>query len=215
MEIKELRYGNPDRSNKIQLERVSYLDGLIPELTTYDFPPNDGEVVKEEIAELVSVTNSLSDNSELTKRFELYDSSLEKYFIQSVAEAGAPQDQVAAIVSSVREDTLPILVKLKYHFQRPRPIQLSMMLGMDLYPYASKTADSPSYPAGHAFQARLYAEVLGNMYPNLHKALHDLATDVMWSRIYMGIHYQSDCRYADYVAKVVCAHPDFRRKYKL
>lgn len=216
MELNALQYGNPDRSNKQYLQKESYLDGLLPELTNYSFPPNDSEATKEELLELVSVTNTLSENTELQRRFEIYDTSFDIFMTQSLSDKGGiPEEDIRELIKEVKEDTKPLLIKLKYHYQRPRPFQVSLLRGIELVPYSSYAANSPSYPSGHAFQSRVYAEVLGNKYPQFHKALHDLATDIMWSRIYMGVHYASDCRFADYVAQVVCAHPDFRKKYKL
>lgn len=215
MELNKLQYGNPDRSNNVYLNKESYLDGLLTELKNYPFNPNDSEATRGEILELVTATNQLSDNVELIHRFDVYDKAFEEYMIESLSNVGIPQEETQALLKSVKEDIKPLLVKLKYFYQRPRPYQLSKMIGVELLSYRSVAADSPSYPSGHAFQARVYAEVLGNKYPQYHKALHDLATDIMWSRVYMGVHYVSDGTFADYVAQVVCAHPDFRKKYKL
>lgn len=215
MELNKLQYGNPDRSNNVYLNKETYLDGLLTELKNYPFNPNDSEATRGEILELVTATNQLSDNVELIHRFDVYDKAFEEYMIESLSNVGIPQEETQALLKSVKEDIKPLLVKLKYFYQRPRPYQLSKMIGVELLSYRSVAADSPSYPSGHAFQARVYAEVLGNKYPQYHKALHDLATDIMWSRVYMGVHYVSDGTFADYVAQVVCAHPDFRKKYKL
>lgn len=215
MELNQLQYGNPDRSNKSYLSKENYLDSLLPELQNYPFYANDSTETQEEIMELVSVTNTLSENPELIRRFEIYDTGFHIFMAQNLASNGVPEEEIRELLAQVKEDTKPLLIKLKYFYQRPRPYQLSLMRGIELSPYSSEAANSPSYPSGHTFQARVYAEVLGNKYPHFHKALHDLATDIMWSRIYMGVHYASDCRFADYVAQVVCAHPDFRKKYKL
>jgi hypothetical protein len=216
MELNALQYGNPDRSNQAYLQKESYLDTLLTELQNYPFPPNESEQTKEEILELVSVTNKLSENTtDLLKRFDVYDTSFQEYIIQSLANNGISELQLEATLKSVKEDTKPLLLKVKYFYQRPRPFQLARMRNINLIPFSSVAADSPSYPSGHTFQSRVFAEVLGNQYPQFHKALHDLATDIMWSRIYMGVHYPSDCQFADYMAKIVCAHPDFREKYKI
>lgn len=217
MTINDLQYGNPDRRNQHYLNQTSYLDSLLDELKSYSFSANDSEETKSEIAELISTTNELanSNNEELFRRFDIYDKAFEEYMSQSLVKSGISLPEVDMLLQSVKQDIKPLLVKLKYHFQRPRPYQLSKMLDLELISFSSVAADSPSYPSGHTFQSRVYAEVLGNAYPQFHKALHELATDIMWSRIYLGLHYPSDCQYADYVAQVVCSHPEFKKKYKL
>jgi hypothetical protein len=57
--------------------------------------------------------------------------------------------------------------------------------------------------------------VLGNKYPKYWRPLQDLADDIIKSRIYLGLHYQSDCDFAHYMADSVLNHPDFKKKYKL
>ncbi|MBM3201305.1 MAG: hypothetical protein FJZ56_02730 [Chlamydiae bacterium] len=215
MHINELQYGNPDRNHFYYLNKTTYLDTLLPELQSFPFPANDSEETKAEIQELINTTNQLADNEELVRRFDLYDNSFEKYMVEILAQSGIPFGDVDVLLQSIKDDIKPLLVKLKYHYQRVRPYQLSKMLGMELISFKSTAADSPSYPSGHAFQSRVYAEVIGNQYPKYHKALHDLATDIMWSRVFMGVHYLSDSQFSDYVASVVCNHPEFKKKYKL
>lgn len=213
--VNDLQYGNPDRRNNIYLHTESYLDSLLEELTNYPFPLNDSEETKAEIQELMTLTDQISYNEDLLNRFDIYDKEFEEYMTQSLVNSGISLAEADVLLQSVKTDTKPLLVKLKYHYQRVRPYQLSKMLGLELISFSSVAADSPSYPSGHAFQSRVYAEVLGNKYPQFHKALHELATDIMWSRMYLGVHYPSDCQFADYVAQVVCNHPEFKRKYKL
>jgi len=110
---------------------------------------------------------------------------------------------------------VPLLVKLKYAYNRPRPYQLANYKKMPLFVWRARSADSPSYPSGHCFQSKIYAEVLGNKYPKYYKALNELANDIMYSRQYMGAHYPSDSEFAIYVAEVVMKHPEFAKKYKL
>ena len=117
------------------------------------------------------------------------------------------------VVREIHDDIIPLIVKLKFTYNRPRPYQLSFFKGLKLYPFKSATADSPSYPSGHAYQAKIYAEVLGNIYPKFYKALNDLANDIAWSRLYLGVHYPTDTEFALYMADIVLKHPEFRKKF--
>jgi hypothetical protein len=213
--LEELVYGNPNRSYLIYLETENYLDSLLNELQSYPFPPNDSEETAKEIYELSKNVAALKDNPAAMNRFLNYDLDFETFIIQKMKDAGLPEKDVRELVINLHKDIVPLLVKLKYHYNRPRPFQVAYYKKLSFYPYKSYSADSPSYPAGHAFQARIYAEVLGNTYPKFYQALKELSYDIATSREYLGVHYHSDIEFAAYCADTVLKHPDFVKKYKL
>jgi hypothetical protein len=210
-----LSYGNPSRSLLPTLKEKSYLDSLLLELSSYAFPSNDGQEVIDEINQLINYTNTLSSDEDLQKRYKLYDSRFEEYIVNVLSNVGIDRQEVIDTIKSIHDDIKPFLVKLKYHYQRVRPYQLSHILSMRLYVYDSETANSPSYPSGHTVQAKLYADVLGNKYPKYYNQLQDLATDITDSRMAMGLHFPSDCEFGLYVADTIVNHPEFKKKYRL
>lgn len=214
--MNELSFGNASRKNLIHINTENYLDSLLSELKNYPYPANDSEAAKKEINDLVAATQQLSISPEFEKRFVVYDNGFENYIINSLVKVGVPADEVTAIVKSLHDDISPLLMKLKYFYQRVRPQQLAYLLGIyTLNPYDSVSANTPAYPSGHALLSKVYAEVLGNKYPKYYKALTELATDIMWSRIYMGLHYTSDCNFSTYISETICNHLEFKRKYSL
>jgi hypothetical protein len=215
MQVNELRFGNPNRSHLVYLKTENYLDSLIPELSSYPPPANDSEQAYQEIHQLIEYTSFVEKDEQLRRRYELYDGNFENYIIERLVNAGADKEQVEKIVREIHDDIIPLIVKLKFNYNRPRPYQLSFFKGLKLYPFKSASADSPAYPSGHAYQAKIYAEVLGSIYPKFYKALNDLANDIAWSRLYLGVHYPTDTEFALYTAEVVLKHPEFRKKYKL
>lgn len=215
MQLKELAFGNPSRHHLIYLETENYLDSLIPELSSYPFPANDSEDSSKEILDIIKYTQYLKDDEQLLRRFNLYDTEFEGYIIKRLVDAGMPEKEVTDTIVEIHKDIVPLLVKVKYIYNRPRPQQLAFYKKMPLHVWRSRNADSPAYPSGHTFQAKVYAEVLGNTYPQFYKALHELATDISYSRQYMGAHYPSDCEFALYMADIVIKHPEFAKKYKL
>jgi hypothetical protein len=208
-------YGNPNRTYLQYLSQTTYLDSLLPELNSYPYADNNSQEAIDEINVLINATNELSSNAELEKRYFLYDEKFEDYIINVLSNKGIPYEDVSNIVKDLHNDIVPIITKLKYNYQRIRPLQLSFMYQMGLYPYQCKNCDSPSYPSGHSLQSRIYCEVLGNKYPKYYKQLMELANDISKSRIYLGVHYPSDCTFANYVSDVILNHPEFKRKYKL
>ena len=210
-----LTYGNPTRDLIPFLKTETFLDSLLSELYSYPYPDNNSQEVIDEINKLTDYTNSVADNPDLIKRYEIYDAEFENYLVKSLSNVGVPEQEVIDTINSLKEDILPLILKLKYYYQRIRPNQLSHMLQMRLYPFASVSADTPSYPSGHTYSSKIYCNVLGNMYPKLFQELDKLAKDVSDSRQYLGLHYASDADFANYVADCVLAHPEFKKKYRL
>lgn len=208
-------YGNPSRNFLPYLKTESYLDSLLPELASYPFFSNDGQEVIDEINQLINYTNTLSSDDVLQKRYKLYDKNFEEYFINSLSNVGVDRQEVTELIKQVHDEIVPLIVKLKYHYQRVRPNQLSHNLSMRLYPFESSTIDSPSYPSGHSVQAKLYADVLGNKYPKYYRQLKALSNDIAESRLSMGLHYPSDILFGEYVCELVLNHPEFKKKYRL
>jgi hypothetical protein len=215
MQLNDIKFGNPNRQHLIYLKSENYLDSLLPELSSYPFPANESELAKEELELLTQYTDFLANDEKLKRRFELYDSEFEAYMTERLIGQGADEKEVKELVIELHKDIVPLLVKLKYHYNRPRPYQLAYYIKPELHPFRAKSADSPSYPSGHCYQSRIYAEVLGSRFPKYYQALQELATDIMWSRQYLGVHFPSDSEFALYTADVVLKHPDFRKKYKL
>ncbi len=215
MEINNIVYGNPTRQHLIYLKSENYLDSLLEELSSFPPPANDSEVCQNELQKLIEYTNHLSQNENIQSKVSLYDVDFENYIINNLVNSGIPEKKLRELIVEIHKDIVPLAVKLKYKYNRARPQQIAFYYNLSLFPFRSKSADSPSYPSGHAFQSRIYAEVLGNTYPKYYKALNDLSTDISWSRQYMGVHYPSDIEFANYAADMVIQHPDFRKKYKL
>jgi hypothetical protein len=210
-----LTYGNPSRNYLPYLKTESYLDSLLSELASYPFPSNNGQDVIDEINQLINYTNTLSSDEVVQKRYKLYDTKFEEYFVNVLTNMGLDRQEVSDTIKQIHDDVVPLVVKLKYHYQRVRPYQLSHILSMRLYPFESQTSMTPSYPSGHSVQSKLYADVLGNKYPKYYKQLQALAADISESRLAMGIHYPSDILFSEYVSELCLNHPEFKKKYRL
>lgn len=98
------------------------------------------------------------------------------------------RDEILKII----HDTEPTLMALKNYYNRPRPAQVNSTL----QPRKSSTAQSPSYPSGHAFQAFLIAEHLGKKYPLHYFKFQRIAHRIADARVKAGLHYPSDNRAA-------------------
>lgn len=210
-----LVFGNPNRVLLGYLKRETYLDDLQEDFFKYPPPKNDSTEAQEELQEIIVLTEELSKNDFLQKRYELYDKEFEKYLVNILEKQGIQKDNLEKIIRSLHDDIIPVLVKTKFYFQRIRPHLLAFYYNLPVFPFVSTTSFSPSYPSGHTFQIKVYCEVLGNLYPQFYNSLMGLAEDVSKSRIYMGLHYKSDVEFGKYMAEMVLNHPEFKKKYKL
>lgn len=215
LDKKELIFGNPNRRLYLFLKQESYLDSLLNELQSYAPPSNDSPEIQNEIHELINFVNGISFDTEFQKQLKVYDDNFEEYIIKALSSQGINEAEVRNAVNEMHDDIIPLIVKLKFFYKRIRPSTLAAYYELPLYSFESKTADSPAYPSGHTIQSIVYCEVLGNKYPKFYKALMEVAKDITLSRLYMGLHYASDCDFGGYVAEVILKHPEFRKKYKL
>ncbi len=210
-----LTFGNITRQLLPFLKKESYLDSLLIELNNYPHPDNNSQDVINEINKLIELTDSIANKEDIQKRYKLYDENFECYIMNVLSNTGIPKEEIEAVMKDIHADITPLLVKLKYGYQRVRPIQLSYMLQMMLVPYHSKSCDTPSYPSGHTLYANIYCKVLGNKYPKYYNPLMQLADDITDSRMSMGLSYYSDCTFADYISSCILSHPEFKTKYRL
>lgn len=210
-----LIFGNPNKEFLGILKQETYLDSLLDELKNYPPPSYDSSQSEEELNTTLQMCDSLSSDANTESRYKYYDVSFDKYIVDVLVSMNVPKADIENLINELHDDITPLLIKLKYHYQRVRPHQLAFYYNSPLYPYFSPTANTPSYPSGHCFQATIYCEVLGNKYPKFYQSLKKLSEDISVSRIYLGVHYPSDVEFAKYCADTVLNHTDFKRKYKL
>ena len=210
-----ITWGNPLQKHLPYLEdRKDFLDPLIPQLTKFSFPKNSSKGAREELNLLVDYVDALKSDEEALKRYKAYDKSLTAVLAQVVVEQNLG-DKGVSLIDQLIDDTKPLIVKLKFHFQRPRPYQLAQYYKLKLFPYQSQSNDSPSFPSGHTLQSRVICDVLGNHFPEKYDYFDRVAKDVEYSRLYLGCHYPSDNDYSLFIAETILSSKEFKKKYSL
>jgi hypothetical protein len=213
--LDSITWGNPFQKHLPYLEEnKSFLEKHIPQLIKFTFPKNSSKGTREELNQLVDYVDTLKTDGEAIKRYRAYDTSLEKVFAQVIMEQDLG-DKGIELIDQLLDDTKPLIIKLKFYFQRPRPYQLAEHYKVKLFPFSSKSDDSPSYPSGHALQAKLICYVLGNHFPQKYDYFENLCKDIEYSRQYLGIHYPSDIDYSLYIADTIIRDKEFKAKYSL
>ena len=95
---------------------------------------------------------------------------------------------------------IPIIVKIKDYYNRPRPFETAQKLGLDISFDDLETAKSPSYPSGHTIQAYVVALKLSEQFPEFEEELLSIAEIISQSRIDRGVHFPTDIEYGREVA---------------
>lgn len=213
--LDSITWGNPLQNHLPYLEeKGDYLEKLIPQLVKFPFPKNSSKGTREELNALVDYVDEIKKDEETLKRYRVYDKSLSKVFAQIIIENNLGE-KGAEMVDNLIEDLKPLTIKLKFHFQRPRPYQLAQQYKLKLFPFPSTSDNSPSYPSGHTLQAKIVSYVLGNHFPEKFDFFENFAKDVEYSRLYLGVHYPSDNDYSLYIAETIIRDKEFKAKYQL
>lgn len=180
-----------------QMSRKSELIQIAPEsLPVIPFPANDSMETQNELTALTKVRVSKSD----LEFMKVTDTDIAAPFAEYAEKNGLRFPK--SVMDRIMSDAVPFILELKYTYNRPRPFKLAYMYGIELDPYPSKTADTPSYPSGHAFQAYLLSYVIGAIYPEHAKALEAISKRVGQSRVNMKVHFQSDIEAGRVFAKL-------------
>jgi hypothetical protein len=205
--IDQIKYGNlskeyseiisePDKLS-IKLNKL----GLYKPLFKISPPSNSSLRTKKELENLVKYTNNISEVVlEFCKRadtnsFDIFLDFLKRHGIYDTTE-----EDLYSVIRAVE----PLMLKLKKHYNRPRPFQLAYYYDLDLHVLnESDTANTPSYPSGHALEAYVMAEKLAEKYPKHSYKLRRLGKLIGLSRLLLGVHYRSDYDFARYVGKLI------------
>jgi hypothetical protein len=214
MDSNSIFYGNPNIEQLNFINSKGLVDVLFESLKDEVMPKNDSELTKEELNEISDYLKIIAEeeNKEFLNRYKAYDKNLVHVITTIFKEKNI---DVEGLCLDIVKDINPLISKLKYHFQRPRPHQLAYYYKLKLFPYKSDVAQSPSYPSGHTTQAYVILNVIGNKYPELYNYCKDIIDDISLSRIYLGLHYQSDNDFAKFVGKQIIKNKEFSKKYEI
>lgn len=99
-------------------------------------------------------------------------------------------EELSKIILNPLVITIVLFSKTLINRSRPEQVDNSII------PLNKDTAQTPSYPAGHAFQAYVLYKYLSKKYPDKEKLFKELALKCDECRIKAGLHYPSDGIYS-------------------
>jgi acid phosphatase (class A) len=205
--LDKVTYGNLSlRYKEISLRRDKVSEklmkfGLYDRLFEIPPPANSSTETERELLKLVNILKNLSDVTlEFCKQAE---KDHVKLFIEYLNRHGI-NDINKDDLNIVLNELEPLLIRLKEHYNRPRPYQLANYYGLDIYvPIDAYMALTPAYPSGHSFEGYILGEILSAKYPEHAVGLLKLGKNVGLSRIATGVHYPSDHEFGRYLGAII------------
>ena len=134
----------------------------------------------------------------LNKKFVKDYDDIEGAFARTAKEEGVEYDK--SIAAKLINESSPLILKLKKHFNRPRPKQLAKKMNIKIKDIEMDSMKTPSYPSGHSAQGILIAKVLGDKYPKAKSAFAKTGENISYSRNVARAHYKSDSKIGEKLA---------------
>jgi acid phosphatase (class A) len=153
-----------------------------------DFPENNSNTTIKELQYLSGLTKSRTPRDvELIKQVDEEPNLL---YIDVLKRLGLkfPVDEF----NKAWDIIYPVIMNLKYYFNRPRPYQLADYYNIDISYIATDSINTPSYPSGHSAYAATSAYLLAAKYPEHSGEFFDKVGIVSKCRMMQGVHYPSD-----------------------
>jgi hypothetical protein len=150
-------------------------------------PPVDSEQARDELRRTMEHVASARIHPEFC---EAVDQDLLSPILAALEKRGFQVD--SGELSEISDDLIPLILRIKYRFNFPRPWQISSALGLPLRRFVSPSAETPSYPSGHAIQAGALCCLLGERHPEVARDLNRVATLIGMTRLQLGVHFPMD-----------------------
>jgi hypothetical protein len=211
----DLRYGNLTKELQAKMKVENIFTKYVGDFS-FDEYPNYADSA-EEVMKIIQIQQNAekSSNWDAIKQFcLLWDEDIFNAFEVTLQRMNIPYDQeYLDYIYSMSEDIGALVVQLKSHYQRPRPFQLALYTNQNLHPYDSVSAQSPSYPSGHAVQALFILSVIAFHYEEKKDELMKLAKQISDSRVILGLHYPSDNEFGLQIVSQLLLKDDIKEKY--
>lgn len=212
--LNSVTYGNPSSEQKKIIEASCLTEQLFLKLKDFPFPANDSELVKDELNEMVDYTLSMAteENDQYLKRYKSYDRNILHVIISTFKQKGI---DIESLCLDINNDIQPLILNLKYFYQRPRPSQIAQYYNLGLYPIASHSAQSPSYPSATMATAFVVLTTISHRYPTHYSFCKEMIKDVALSRYCLGLNFNGDMDFAKTIAQEILKYGAFAMKYEI
>ena len=163
-----------------------YFKGLkLNDYKNNSFPKNESNKTKKEVEYL----KKLKQNKEFVTASDDILGRFKTYFKENNI------DYPVMLVEDLLNGSKNFIMKLKYFYNRPRPVQIAKNLNIDFGIIDLKSAKTPAYPSGHTAQSYLIAKVLSDLYPKHKDKLIKIAEEISKSRMVAKVHFPTDIKF--------------------
>ena len=149
-------------------------------------PPGDNTF---DTSQEIKALTKIPLKKEFVKKFDNIEAAFKK-----TAEEQGIKDYDKKIAAKLIKESAPVIMKLKKHFNRPRPKKLAKKMNIKMKDIEMASMKTPSYPSGHSAQGVLIAKVLSDKYPKAKSAFTKTGENISYSRNVAHAHYKSDSK---------------------
>jgi hypothetical protein len=181
--VKDMKYGESSKTWKVSDKVTIGWEEILPEP-----PENDSDFANMELEGISQETlNLFSGTRDLIKMVDDDPNHVFEKLIKrnSFLDHSKEFEKAWEIVK-------PIVMNLKWKFNRPRPYQLAEVYGYDIKVMESDTHHTPSYPSGHTTYGAIMGLILSEYYPEWNSEIFQQIDLVGRARVSQGVHYPSD-----------------------
>lgn len=111
------------------------------------------------------------------------------HYVEAASMSEVRASRVFAYLNMALHDAAIGCWDTKFYYFNPRPSQLDNTIKT-----ATGVPNFPAYTSGHSTFSGAAAAVLSYLFPEGTNYFNEQAEEAMWSRLYGGIHYRSDCQ---------------------
>ena len=183
MELRNLKYGETSKTWKVSDKITIDWEGLIAEP-----PENDSNWTERELRMVSDETHNLGIGSlDLIKMVDDDPNHVFEKLQKRTHMLSHKEDFKKAWALAE-----PVVMNLKWKFNRPRPYQLGPLYGIPIKVIETKTHHTPAYPSGHTTYGALMGLILSEFYPEHSPEIFWNIELVARARVSQGVHYPSD-----------------------
>lgn len=213
--MNELYYGNISKENLPYLDVKNEFTNYFNEFSMIPYP-NFFESLEEneKIIEIQTRAENNNDWGKIKQFCFLWDADVTKALEFFLEKTNIPfdKDYIYYLVN-LNEELGALIIQLKNHYQRARPYQYALYGNQKLNPYTTFSANTPSYPSGYACSIYFIGKILCFHYEEKQDEINKLISQVIESRIILGLHFKSDNDFGIEIAKTLLLKDDINKKY--